>query len=237
MLPIGSIVVDFDGTACVVDVSESLLEAFGDERIGGYPWEWYGEMVDRHEMGLRDAAAHQAAMLAATREQMIEKAVAECPLDPTFEPFVAWAEERELPLTLVSDGFGFYIQPILEAAGLERLSVVTNGFVYGNGVRTLQHPNGHPECVGCGTCKMLAVLRAREQYGPVAFVGEGQSDRYGALYADVVFAKDELVPICERDGVPSLRWTTFDDVRAELESLEEMPGAVTPQICPGWRTA
>ena len=37
---------------------------------------------------------------------------------------------------------------------------------------------------------------------PVAFVGEGVSDRFAANYADVVFAKDALVAICEADGVP-----------------------------------
>ena len=62
-------------------------------------------------------------------------------------------------------------------------------------------PNGHPECIWCGTCKMLAVQRAP---GPVAFVGEGHSDRFGALYADIVFAKDELVELCRDDGVPFL---------------------------------
>ena len=78
--------------------------------------------------------------------------------------------------------------------------------------------NGHPECIGCGTCKMQAVLDAPAHAGPVAFVGEGQTDRYGALYADVTFAKLELVAHCERDGVPYVPWNAFDDVRAWLES-------------------
>ena len=53
----------------------------------------------------------------------------------------------------------------------------------------------------------------------MAFVGEGDSPTgFGALYADVVFAKDALVGWCERDGVPYVPWTDFDDVRARLES-------------------
>jgi 2-hydroxy-3-keto-5-methylthiopentenyl-1-phosphate phosphatase len=79
------------------------------------------------------------------------------------------------------------------------------------------------------------VLEARE-YGPVAYVGEGSSDRYGAIYSDVVFAKDALVDIARRDGVPFLEWQTFDDVRRQLERLEELPGAVGADRCPGWRT-
>src|SRR2546430_505055 len=72
--------------------------------------------------------------------------------------------------------------------------------------------NAHPECVGCGTCKMQIVQRSRAN-GPVAFVGEGHTDRYGALFADVVFAKKDLPGICRADGVPFIAWETFDDVR------------------------
>ena len=230
MLPIGSILVDFDGTACTADVSEVLLREFGDPR-----WPEYDEAVDRGEMGLREAARHQAAMLKGTPEEMLAYAVAACPMDATFAPFVAWAEARDLPLTLVSDGFAFYLRPILDAAGLGHLEVITNELVFGGAAPPrLRHPNGHPECVGCGTCKMLAALRFRERFGPVAFVGEGQSDRYGALYSDVVFAKDSLPAICERDGVPFLPWNDFGDVRRALESLEAPPGAVAPDRCPGW---
>jgi 2-hydroxy-3-keto-5-methylthiopentenyl-1-phosphate phosphatase len=84
---------------------------------------------------------------------------------------------------------------------------------------------------------MLAAQRLRERHGPVAFVGEGQSDRYGALYSDIVFAKDALVEICEQDGVPFLPWETFDDVREALEAASEPPGPIAPNRCPGWRTA
>ena len=81
---------------------------------------------------------------------------------------------------------------------------------------------------------MLSVLRARDARGPVAFVGEGQSDRYGALYADLVFAKRDLPAYCRADGVPFLGWNDFDDVRRALESATELPGAVAPVRCPGW---
>jgi 2-hydroxy-3-keto-5-methylthiopentenyl-1-phosphate phosphatase len=83
---------------------------------------------------------------------------------------------------------------------------------------------------------MLAAQRLRECHGPVAFVGDGQSDRYGALYSDIVFAKDALVEICELDGVPFRRWETFDDVREGLETIETLAGPVGGERCPGWRS-
>lgn len=231
MLPVRALLVDFDGTACLQDVSEMLLDAFGD--LG---WKALDDAVDRGEMGLREAAGHQAAMLRGSLEEMLAYAVQHAELAPSFAPFVEWADANGLPITLASDGFAIYIRPLLEQAGLERLEVVTNELVREDGRVRLRHPNAHPVCIGCGTCKMLVARRLREAYGPIAFVGEGQSDRYGALYSDIVFAKDALVRICEQDDVPYLPWDTFDDVRNALETLGSLPGPADPEPCPGWTT-
>lgn len=223
------LLIDFDGTACLHDVAEHLLERFGDPS-----WPVYDDAVDRGEIGLREAGDRQVALLGGSREEMLGYVLEHCPLDPTFPPFVAWARSERIPLTVVSDGFGFYIRPILGTAGLEDLEVRSNEVEFDGGPPRLLRPHGHPTCIGCGTCKMLAAVGFRVT-GPVAFVGEGQSDRYGALYSDVVFAKDHLVDLCEADGVPFLPWQDFDDVRAALESLSVLPGALAPVRCPGWR--
>jgi 2-hydroxy-3-keto-5-methylthiopentenyl-1-phosphate phosphatase len=147
---------------------------------------------------------------------------------------VRWLEGEGVDVSVASDGFGFYIAPLLAAAGLGHVRIVTNTWSPNGDVR-IAFGNGHAECIGCGTCKMNAVLAGRAR-GPVAFIGEGASDRYGALYADVAFAKDRLVGIAEADGVPFLPWDTFDDVRAALAGLDVIPGVAGRERCPGWRT-
>jgi 2,3-diketo-5-methylthio-1-phosphopentane phosphatase len=228
MLPIGAVLVDFDGTACAHDVAEHLLIEFGDPS-----WPEYDAAWERGELDSRRVITAQGSMLRTPLEQMVAFAVEHCPLDPTFAPFVRWLEEHRVTVTLASDGFGFYIAPLLEAAGLEHVSVVTNTWSP-NARGPIRFDNGHPECVGCGTCKMNAVLAARSR-GPVAFVGEGPSDRYGALYADIAFAKDVLAGIATADGVPFVAWSDFDDVRRTLETIGEVPGPVGAERCPGWR--
>lgn len=230
MLPIASVLVDFDGTACLHDVAEHLLIEFGDPS-----WPEYDAAWERGELDSRRVIAAQAAMLGAPVERMLEFALDHCPIEPTFPGFVRWLAAEGVPVTVVSDGFGFYIEPILRAAGIGEVPVITNTWSV-NGEDRVLFENGHAECIGCGTCKMGAVLGAR-QYGSVAFVGDGASDRYGALYADVVFAKDALVEIARADDVPFLPWGSFDDVRVQLEGLLEVPGPVGGERCPGWRTA
>jgi 2-hydroxy-3-keto-5-methylthiopentenyl-1-phosphate phosphatase len=98
----------------------------------------------------------------------------------------------------------------------------------------MEFPNGHERCVRCGTCKMNATLRARERSGPTAFVGDGHSDTYGALFADLVFAKRYLAEHCREEQIPFVEWNTFEDVRSAIEAGLEVPGPMNPDRCPGW---
>jgi 2-hydroxy-3-keto-5-methylthiopentenyl-1-phosphate phosphatase len=224
-----SVVVDFDGTICPHDVSEEILRAFASP-------EWW--VIDlefqRGEIGSRECLVRQGALLTGNRDDMLAFALDRFPLDPTFPPFVDWARAGGLEVAVASDGLGFYVEPMLHAAGVKGLPVLTNKFLLTNEAPVFGFPNAHPECVGCGTCKMNEVLGYRRRSGSVAFVGEGHSDRYGALYADLVFASKHLVDICRKDGVAFLPWQTFDDVREGLERIERLPERVAPLVCPGW---
>jgi 2-hydroxy-3-keto-5-methylthiopentenyl-1-phosphate phosphatase len=229
MLPVGAVIVDFDGTACLHDVAEHLLMEFADPSWSNYDVAW-----ERGEIGGRDALSSQAAMLSAPLNEMLRFAIDHCPMDPTFGPFVEWSMARDIQVTLVSDGFGFYIEPLLDAYAIVGPQVITNDWqmVEGLGFR-----NGHPRCVGCGTCKKQAVEHAQASFGHVAFVGEGPSDRFGARYADVTFAKvgESLIRHCESEGIPFREWTDFNDVRAGLEGLAGSPVPLGGEPCPGWR--
>jgi len=200
------------------------------DRFGEPDWRDWDERWIRGEVDTREAIRRQVAPFAVREDELIAYAVEHCPLDPTFPSFVAWCRANDAAVTIVSDGLGLYIEPILAAGGVDGLPIITNDWAGG----AMAFPNGHPECDWCGTCKMLAVQRAD---GPVAFIGEGHSDRYGALYADIVFAKDALVDICRDDGVPFLPYQNFDDVREVIEIVQTLPGAVDPVRCPGWHTA
>lgn len=228
--PVGAVVVDFDGTIVEQDVSEEILDAFA-------PPSWWDidREFQRGEIGSRECMIRQTALLRGRLEDMLTFAVSRYAVDPTFPPFARWAASEGIAVTVASDGMGFYVEPMLAAAGVAGVTVVTNDVRQRPGEPPLlAFPNGHPVCVGCGTCKMQVVVRERERHGPVAFVGEGHTDRYGALYADVVFAKKHLPDICRADGVPFRAWTTFDDVQASLCDGQAAAGPVAPTTCPGW---
>jgi 2-hydroxy-3-keto-5-methylthiopentenyl-1-phosphate phosphatase len=228
-LIVRSAVIDFDGTICPNDVSEEILQAFA-------PPEWWDIDLEfqRGEIGSRECLVRQGALLEGDRPRMLAFVLDRFAVEPTFPPFAAWARRRGVELAVASDGFGFYVEPMLRSAGIDDMPILANRFTLAGGRPAIGFPNAHPECVGCGTCKMNVVLGYGVLRGPVAFVGEGHSDRYGALYADLVFAKKDLVDICRQDGVSFLPWETFDDVRDGMERAERLPDRVAPIVCPGW---
>ncbi len=229
----GAIVVDFDGTANLHDIGVCLGERFSDPS-----WTELAAAYERGELTYREWLLGENAMLEGTLEEMVEFVLDHCPMDPTFAPFVAWTRDESIPISIASDGSGFHIAPLLGTVGLQDVSVLTNEHLFGPDRRHagMAFPNGHPECVGCGTCKMKAVLDAREATGSVAFVGDGVSDRYGALYADVVFAKGALPAYCEANDVIYRKWGDFNDVRKSLETDPLNGNGPGPIGCPGWIT-
>jgi 2-hydroxy-3-keto-5-methylthiopentenyl-1-phosphate phosphatase len=118
---VGSVLLDFDGTACPHDVSEALLETFGEPG-----WRDLEDAVERGEIGIRECIDRQARILRAPRDQMLAFALERFSVDPTLPPFVEWARGVGLSLRVVSDGFGCHVRPMLRAAGL-RLRPVHRG--------------------------------------------------------------------------------------------------------------
>ena len=147
------------------------------------------------------------------------------PHDPGFVPFVRRARSAGIPIEIVSDGYGFFIQPALDALGVGDLPIVTARTTFADRRPSIEFPNGHPTCLVCGTCKRERVLAHRAAGRRVVYIGDGESDRYAAGYSDVVFAKRSLERICLEAGWAFHRWTAFNEIESWLvETLDKWRG-------------
>jgi 2,3-diketo-5-methylthio-1-phosphopentane phosphatase len=225
---VASVLVDFDGTACASDVASELCRRFAEG-----DWQRYDRATHAGTMSLRDAISRQTSMLQGGRTEMLDWVLTSFSLDRTFSGFVRWAWSKGLEVVVVSDGFGFYVESLLKAAGLSRVPVLANELVERDSGLSLRHPHAHPLCRTCGTCKMLPIVDHRHRRGPVAYCGDGQSDAFAAPFADLLFAKGRLADICRRDGLAFRRWTTFDDVRSALSAKPETGFRSGHMACPG----
>lgn len=206
-----AILVDYDGTIALTDVSDTVLA----EYVTG-EWEELAAAYDAGRLGSRRLMEAELALLRADEADLLRTAAAQ-PHDPGFVPFARRALGAGVPVEVVSDGFGFFIGPALARLGLPGIPVVTAHTTFARGRGAISFPNGHPSCFVCGTCKRNRVLAHQAAGRSVVFIGDGTSDRYAAGYADVVFAKDALLAICLENGWPFRRWTEFVEIDRWLE--------------------
>jgi 2-hydroxy-3-keto-5-methylthiopentenyl-1-phosphate phosphatase len=219
-----ALLVDFDGTIALGDVTAAVMLA-SLPAGRGLPWD-EGSQSTWPDM-MREAAGRFPSDPA-----RLLGAAAAVPLDRTFAPLAALARTSGVAMEVVSDGFGFFIEPALRALDAAWVPIASGDTTFGPDRARVAFPYGHPACGVCGTCKRNRVLAHQGAGRLVAFVGDGESDRYAAGYADVVFAKDGLVDICRESGLAYRPWTTFDDVRAWL--VEQLASfAADPASLPG----
>ena len=207
-----AVLVDYDGTISQVDVSEKVMYGLIGEGVG--------EADQRYldgEIGSRTFFSGQVARLSGDPEPVI--AIAESqPHDAAFAGFVAAALARDIPVEVVSDGLGFFIEPALRKLGVPPVPVITNRTTFDGHRAHMEFPNSHPDCFVCGTCKRQRVLAHRAAGRLVVFIGDGESDRYAAAYSDVIFAKDELLDLSVAEGWPYEPWSDFAGLTRWLEA-------------------
>ena len=155
------------------------------------------------------------------------------PHDPGFVPFVRRAQAAGIPVEVVSDGFGFFIEPALEALGVGELPVVTARTTFaGPAAPRSRSRTATRRCLVCGTCKRNRVL-AHQAAGSRGRVHRRRRERpLRRRLRDVVFAKRSLVRICLEAGWPFQRWTEFAEIDAWLAETARRAWRADPATLP-----
>jgi 2-hydroxy-3-keto-5-methylthiopentenyl-1-phosphate phosphatase len=224
--PALAILIDYDGTVATTDVSDTVMA----EYVHG-AWEAEVAAYDAGLLGSARLMTLEVSMVDADPADLYATAAAQ-PHDAGFRPFVERARAAGIPVEIVSDGFGFFIEPAMAALGVPELPIVTARTTFKGRRATIAYPNANPRCLACGTCKRDRVLAHRAAGRRVVFIGDGESDRYAAGYSDIVFAKRSLVRICLEAGWPYQRWTEFREIEAWLATTIDAwrvdPGTLPP---------
>ena len=195
------LVVDFDGTVTETDTQWMVLEEFGDVEL----FRRAEEALDRGELTLRECMELEYLGMRAPLERVNEWLVEHARIRPGFRELAA----RHRPLIL-SSGFAECIQPLLRREGIELDLLANSVDARPDGWRVRWRDE--EICAECGeACK-----RASLPDGPIAYVGDGVSDRCAALAADRVFARDGLARFLDDAGVTYVPFGDFFDVAAAL---------------------
>jgi 2,3-diketo-5-methylthio-1-phosphopentane phosphatase len=228
-----SVLVDYDGTISRRDVGDELMRTYvADQATVAAKDADY----DAGRVGSRELMIWDLSVLPADAD-LLRRAAATAEQDEGFARIVEVCRGSGAAVEVVSDGFGFHVEPNLARMGVTDVPVATNEARLDGPDRGMSFPYGHPRCFVCGTCKRERV-RLHQQAGRiVVFVGDGTSDRFAAAHAEVVFAKDSLARMCEREGWPYHTWRGLDEVAGWLAAAfadDSLPR--TPADLGTWRS-
>ncbi len=202
-----AVFLDYDGTISTRDTGVALLEQFAPPR-----WRAIDEEYVRGEIGSRVCLLDEWDLLPKDEAQL-RAAAAEVPLDPGLDDLVVALRAAGAEVTVVSDGFGFYLHERLAHLALP---IVTNDVDWSSGELVFPNADRCCACSSCGTCKQAPIKDAKRRDRMTVLVGDGASDQKAALLVDVLFAKDGLARWCDRAGVAYHAFTTLADVQAAL---------------------
>ncbi len=198
--------VDFDGTITKVDVGNSFFRRFGSEAESL-------KAVEKWKKG--DLSGSGLLLQEAEYVDVSEKEAREfcraCEIDASFKKFYLSCIEHGIDVTILSDGLDFYITEILEANGLPGIPFYSNIAHFDTRKISIELPY-QSECTKCGNCKGHQILMMTGPDDVVVYIGNGFSDRCAVQYADIVFAKDDLLRYCEENNITYFPFTSFDDI-------------------------
>ena len=134
-------------------------------------------------------------------------------------------------VAVASAGLNFYIQPILDKAGLSRINVHSGEVVSPPTEMPpfrYDYPFGNSSCRGDWVtckCNVINELKTSDQESEVIFVGDGtDADRCASSNAaDKIFALGRLFDYCNENGIPATEFR--DDFKPLLSYVLEKTSA------------
>ena len=217
--PLIDVFCDFDGTITKHDVVDLFLDAFAAPE-----WLEIEALWRNMKIGSKECLERQIACVPPLSQKEMTEFLGDIEIDPHFLEFArSFTKGR---ITILSDGFDFFIQSVLDRYDLRGIRHFSNRLVWRPGeAPRAEFPHFEPLCkTASGTCKCKAAGEFAEGRG-FLYVGDGQSDFCVSREADLVLAKGKLAHFCRDEGIPYSEFHTFQEV---IQYFAEPLAAGTP---------
>jgi len=209
---------DFDGTITNDDIGFRIIETFA-----GPGWLEVEDAYRRGDKGSRQALLEIFALTRVSEKQLCRFIEDNFYVDPYFHSFLEFCRLSGTQVTVLSDGFDFYIDRMFARFGVEVPYLANSLRVVGSRLLAA-FPHNSRQCGRCGNCKLSFVEKLKNNGTAIVYIGDGYSDRCACAAADLVFAKDVLAEHCRQNRVAFRAFNSFADILQECRSglLEEL---------------
>jgi 2,3-diketo-5-methylthio-1-phosphopentane phosphatase len=196
---------DFDGTVTKEDSVNKFLSIFADKK-----WLEIEEQWIKGDIGSRECLAKQVALLPEFSRQDLSDYANSIEIDESFVDFYNYLKTQNIELVIVSDGFDFFIEEVLNRYNLNDIKFFANTLTVEDNKLNIEFNFSNPECKnGSGVCKCSRTCGRQFDY-----IGDGQSDVCIAKKANTLFAKNDynLQKYCEKQGIDYISFNSFKDI-------------------------
>jgi 2-hydroxy-3-keto-5-methylthiopentenyl-1-phosphate phosphatase len=220
-----AILCDFDGTVAGDDVGNLLFRTFAEEKAAR-------AVVDEWKLGLissRECLERECGLASVSKDEL-DRFIKARKLDEYFKDFLDFARKRGMEIVIVSDGLDYYIEKMLLRHGAGDIEFFANQLELSDHSLRVDFPYYDlMDCKDCGNCKRHHLEKFRSAGFYVVYVGNGLSDRCPAQYADLVFAKGDLLTYCRKQDIAFVKFDNFRDVEREMLKRLVINGSVSDE--------
>lgn len=207
---------DFDSTITKQDTIKTFFHYYTGDK-----WLVAEKKWEIGEIGSMQCVEEQVLLLPnLSYKQIDEFLLKNIQIDETFLEFYSFIKKNEHYLTIVSDGFDYFITKILEKHGILDVPCFSNKFCCENDVISIKFPYTSTSCLRkMGTCKCQVADKIKKEDCTSVYIGDGLSDCCVSNNIDFVFAKDSLLEHCRTKR--GKNFCEFRDFRDILKSISD----------------
>ncbi len=213
---INSIFLDFDGTITKFDTVNTFFKTFASKEWINIEQDWIDGRINS-----KTCMRMQLNLIKNLTEEKLFNFLNSVQLQDGFIEFCKFAEENNKNVTIISDGFDFFIDYILKKENLNNIRFYSNHLeiLKENNILNfkLTFPNNSKTCTsGLGCCKCLVRKSSATKDEKFIYAGDGLSDRCIASKANLLFAKNSLKNHCIKNGIDFVEFNDFYDILNRL---------------------
>jgi 2,3-diketo-5-methylthio-1-phosphopentane phosphatase len=210
------IFMDFDGTISTIDVGDELFRKFGDKELTN---KIISDLLE-DKITSRDCWTQLCKNAGSVNKNKWDKLINNVEIEPSFHLFVKYCNEHCFELFILSDGFDYYIEKILDRQKINGIKFFSNNLsITSEGFLIPSFPYFDEDCRSSANCKRRHIIENSSEDDYTVFIGDGNSDKDPIEYVDFIFAKDDLLKHCEKQRITYYPFKDLNDVIKRLNEL------------------
>lgn len=213
---------DFDGSFAEKDIGHRIFTHFTGGKNLALVDQWKAM-----EISSRQCIGGEAAMIESITHQRLYEFLQQFKLRRGAKEFYQKLKDLNIPFYIVSDGSTLYIDYLLKVNDLSEIKYFSNRSKIEDDKFIVEFHHDNYGCKRCGCCKgarIKDVSNGNQDKKKVIFIGDGLSDICAIPYADLIFARGDLLEYCKKENIKAVEYQDFFDILEYLEKSKWILG-------------